>query len=162
MHIVLQIGIFSQMSLKRKFYFLGFSIFIFSFFLPALTVFGEPISGFKSAVVLFGSLFNFKGIENYLFIIFANLANAFTILVFILQFKISFNKLIVFQLIAFLSAVFWVGYGIVQEKNLNDLHIGYWNWLFGIFFMLISMFASIKEQKRLKQRSQQALANERQ
>jgi hypothetical protein len=40
-----------------------------------------------------------------------------------------------------------VGYGIVQEKNLSDLLIGYWNWLFGIFLMLISMYASIKEQK---------------
>jgi hypothetical protein len=136
------------MGIKRKFYFLGFAIFIFSFFLPALTVFGEPIRGYQSAGVLFGSLFNFKGLLNYLFLIFANLANLFTILVFILQFRISFNRLIIFQLISFLSAFFWAGYGIAQEKNLSDLHIGYWNWLFGIFFMLISMFASIKEQKR--------------
>jgi hypothetical protein len=137
------------MGLERKFYFLGFAIFTFSFFLPALTVFDEPVRGYQSAVVLFGSLFNFKGLLNYLFLIVANLANLFTILVFILQFKIAFNRLIIFQLIAFISAIFWAGYGIVQQQNLNDLHIGYWNWLFGIFFMLISMFASIKKQKRL-------------
>lgn len=150
------------MRLKRKLYFLGFAIFIFSFFLPALTVFGEPIRGYKSALMLFGSLFKFNDFLNYSFIIFANLANIFTILVFVLQFKISFKKLIIFQFIAFLSAFFWVGYGIVQEKNLSDLLIGYWNWLFGIFFMLISMFASIKEQKILKQRSEQELARQHQ
>lgn len=137
----------NQMRLKRKLYFLGFAIFIFSFFLPALTVFGEPISGYKSALMLFGSLFKFNGFPNYSFILFANLSNIFTILVFILQFKISFKKLIIFQFMAFLSAFYWVGYGIVQKINLSDLHIGYWNWLFGIFFMLLSMFASIKERK---------------
>lgn len=141
------------MRAKRKLYFLGFAIFIFSFFLPALIVFGEPIIGYKSALVLFGSLFKFKGFLNYSFLIFANLANIFTILVFILQFKISFKRLIIFQFIAFISAFFWVGYGIVQEKNISDLHIGYWNWLFGIFFMLISMFASIKEPKFPTRRS---------
>ncbi|MDX2491502.1 hypothetical protein [Desulfosarcina sp.] len=135
------------MRVKRKLYFLGFAIFIFSFFLPALAVFGEPVSGYKSALMLFGSLFKFNDFLNYSFIIFANLGNIFTILVFVLQFKISFKKLIIFQFIAFLSAFFWVGYGIVQEKILSDLLIGYWNWLFGIFFMLISMYASIKEQK---------------
>ena len=124
------------MDANRKLFFLGFSIFIFSFFLPALTVFDEPISGYKSALMLFGSLFKFNGFLNYSFLIFANLANIFTILVFILQFKISFKRLIIFQFIAFSSAFFWAGYGIVQEKNISDLHIGYWNWLFGIFFML--------------------------
>lgn len=141
------------MRAKRKLYFLGFAIFIFSFFLPALIVFDEPIIGYKSALVLFRSLFKFKGFLNYSFLIFANLANIFTILVFILQFKISFKRLIIFQFIAFISAFFWVGYGIVQEKNISDLHIGYWNWLFGIFFMLISMFASIKEPKFPTRRS---------
>ena len=97
--------------------------------------------------MLFGSLFKFNGLLNYSFILFANLSNIFTVLVFILQFKTSFKKLIIFQFIAFISAFYWVGYGIVQKINLSDLHIGYWNWLFGIFFMLLSMFASIKERK---------------
>ena len=132
---------------ERKLYLLGFSIYLFSFFLPALTVFDEPISGYKSALMLYGSLFKFKGFLIHSFLIFANLANIFTILVFILHFKIPFKRLIIFQLIAFVSALFWIGYGIFQDKNISDLHIGYWNWLFGIFFMLISMFASMKERK---------------
>ena len=137
----------NSMNVKRKLYFLGFAIFIFSFFLPALSIFDETISGYKSALVLFGALFKFNGFVNYSFLIFANLANILTILVFILQFKISFKKLIFFQFIAFISAFFWAGYGIIQEKNISDLYIGYWNWLFGIFFMLISMVASIREEK---------------
>ena len=79
--------------------------------------------------------------------LFANISNIFTILVFILQFKISFRKLIIYQFMAFISAFYWVGYGIVQKIHLSDFHIGYWNRLFGIFFMLLSMFASIKERK---------------
>ena len=135
------------MSLKRKIYFLGFSIFIFSFFLPALSVFDEPIRGYQSALFLFGSLFKFKGFLNYSFLVFANLATVFTILVFVLQFMISFKKLIIFQFVAFVSAFFWIGYGLVKGKDLSDLYIGYWNWLFGIFLMLISMFASIRDQE---------------
>lgn len=131
------------MRVKRKLYFLGFAIFLFSFFLPAITVFDEPISGYKSALLLYGSLFKFKGLLNYSFLVFANLANIFTILVFILQFKIHFKKLLILQFIAFISAFFWIGYGMVLETDLTNLKIGYWNWLFGIFFMLLSMFTSI-------------------
>lgn len=118
-------------------------------------MFDEPISGYESALLLFGSLFKFNGFLNYTFIVFANLASIFTILVFILQFKLSFKKLIIYQLIAFISAFFWAGYDLVQEKDLSNLYIGYWNWLFGIFFMLISMFASIKKQKNSMESSQQ-------
>lgn len=143
------------MNRKRKFYFLGFAIFIFSFFLPAIPVFNEPISGYESALWLLGSLFRCKGILNCSFIVFANLANIFTIMVFILQFRLSYNKLIIYQFIAFLSASFWAGYSLFQENNLSSLHIGYWNWLFAIFFMLISMFASIREQKKLLKIRQQ-------
>lgn len=118
-------------------------------------MFDEPIIGYESALLLFGSLFKFNGFLNYTFIVFANLASIFTILVFILQFKLSFKKLIIYQLIAFISAFFWAGYDLVQEKDLSNLYIGYWNWLFGIFFMLISMFASIKKQKNSMESSQQ-------
>jgi hypothetical protein len=137
----------NQMCLKKKIYYLGFAIFSFSFFLPALSVFGEPIRGYQSALFLFGSLFKFNGFLNFSFLVFANLATVLTILVFVLQFKLPFKKLIIFQLVAFISAFFWIGYGIVKGKDLSDLHIGYWNWLFGIFLMLIAMFASIRDQK---------------
>jgi hypothetical protein len=135
------------MSLTRKIYLLGFGIFLFSFFLPALSVFDEPIRGYQSAWVLFGSLFKLKGLLNYAFLVFANLATVFTILVFVLHFKIPFKKLIIFQFVAFISAFFWVGYGIVKGKALSDLCMGYWNWLFGIFLMLMAMFASIRDKK---------------
>ncbi len=135
------------MRVERKIYWLGFAIFIISFFLPALSVFDEPIRGYQSALFLFGSLFKFKGFLHYAFLVFANLATVFTLLVFVLQFKIPFNKLITFQLIAFVSAFFWVGYGIAKGRDLSDLHIGYWSWLFGIFLMLICMFASIRNQE---------------
>lgn len=135
------------MGVKRKLYLLGFAIYIFSFFLPAIAVFDEPISGYKSSILLFGSLFKSKGVLNCSFLIFANLANILTIMVFILHFKFTFKKLIIFQLIAFISAFFWAAFVLVQKNDFSDLYIGYWNWLFGIFFMLISMFASIKERK---------------
>ena len=137
------------MNPKRKFYLLGFAIFIFSFFLPAIPVFNEPISGYESALWLLGSVFKCKGILNCSFIVFANLANIFTIMVFVLQFRLSYRKLIIYQFIAFLSASFWAGYGLVQGNGLSSFYIGYWNWLFGIFFMFVSMFASIAEQKKL-------------
>ena len=133
------------MSLTRKLYLLGFAIFLFSFFLPALVVFGEPVRGYESALLLFGALFKFNGILNYVFIVFANLASTLTIIVFILQFSLPLKKLIIFQLIAFLSAFFWAGYDFFKGQDYSDLTIGYWNWLFGIFFMLLSMFASIKK-----------------
>lgn len=137
----------NQMRLKKKIYFLGFAIFIFSFFLPALSVFDEPIRGYQSALFLFGSLFKFKGFVSHSFLVFANLATVFTILVFVLQFKLAFKKLIIFQLVAFISAFFWLGFGVVKGKDLSDLHIGYWNWLFGILLMLVAMFASIRDQQ---------------
>ncbi|MGD8702875.1 MAG: hypothetical protein PVG51_06690 [Desulfosarcina sp.] len=133
------------MSLARKLYFLGFAIFLFSFFLPALMVFGEPVRGYESALVLFGALLKYNGLLNYVFIVFANLASTLTIIVFLLQFRLPFKKLIIFQFIAFLSAFYWAGYDFFQGQNHSSLHIGYWNWLFGIFFMLLSMAASIRK-----------------
>lgn len=136
------------MRANRKFYFLGFAIYLFSFFLPALSVFDESISGYKSALLLFGSLLKSKGFINHAFIAFANLANILPLVVFMLQFRFPFKNLIILQLIAFISAFFWVGFDLFQKEDMTTLYIGYWNWLFGIFIMLISMLTAIRGQKK--------------
>ncbi len=143
------------MSINRKFYFLGIAIYVFSFFLPAIPMFNEPVKGYYCALWVFGLLFKFEGFVDYFFTIFANLANIFTILVFILHFKFPARKLIIFQLIAFISASYWAVLDLVQERDLSSLFIGYWNWLFGIFFILIVMTTSLRTGKKFAQRSQQ-------
>jgi hypothetical protein len=136
------------MSIYRKLYFLGFGIYLFSFILPAIPVLNEPVKGYYCAYWVIGALFTYKGITDLIFTIFANLANICTILVFVLQFKQPFNKLIILQIAAFLSACYWIVFDLIQGNNLSNFLIGYWNWVFGILFMLITMTVSIKEQKR--------------
>lgn len=143
------------MSIYRKLYFLGFGIYVFSLFLPAIPIFNAPVNVIVVAFVAFGSLFTFNGIMDYISFVFANLSNLLTVLVFILQFKISFEKLYIFQLAALLSALWWSAFLLINSKDLSNFFIGYWNWLFGIFFILIVMIASVKDQKRLMMISQQ-------
>lgn len=111
-------------------------------------MFNEPLPGYSCALVVFGSLFQFKGVVDYLLTIFANLSNVLTLIVFILQFKRPLNKLIIFQLIAFISAIYWAILDLIQGNNLSNLFIGYWNWVFGIFFMLIVMLAFHRHTKK--------------
>lgn len=136
------------MTIQRKFFFLGFAIYIFSYFLPAIPVFNEPISGYESAVWLFGLLFKYKGFLDYAFTSFTNLANMLPSVVFVLHFRYPFRNLIVLQVVAFISALFWAGLALYEDGDLSGFYIGYWNWLFGIFFMLIAMLAEIRRQKR--------------
>ena len=128
------------MNTYRKFYFLGFIIFIFSFFLPATMILTTPVTLYEIALDIFSSLFKSQSILEYLFALFLNLSNILTILVFILQFKFSLNKLFVFQLIAFISAFYWVA----SFQDLSYFYIGYWIWLFSLIFMSIVMIIARK------------------
>jgi hypothetical protein len=135
------------MSMTRKLYLFGFAIYVFSFFLPATHVFKTPYYGFTSAYVAFGLLFDPIEVIDYYLIIAANLANVCTLLVFFLHFKVTFTRLLPFQILAFLAAACLAVTSLFQESDLGPLLIGYWNWLFGIFFMLVVMVASFKANK---------------
>jgi hypothetical protein len=69
-------------------------------------------------------------------------------MVFILQFKFPLNKLFVFQLIAFISAFYWVASDLIQHQDLSNFYIGYWNWLFSLLFMSIVMIVARKPIKK--------------
>jgi hypothetical protein len=137
----------NQMSITRKLYLFGFAIYVFSFFLPAIFVFNTPYYGYMSAYVAFGLLFDPIEIIDYYLIIAANIANICVLLVFILHFRVTFTRLLPLQLIAFLAAASLAAASLFQESELGPLLIGYWNWLFGIFFMLVVMVASFKANK---------------
>lgn len=121
--------------------------FISTTLLPATLVYDTPYYGYMSAYVAFGLLFDPTEIIDYYLIIAANLANVCTLLVFILHFRVTFTRLLPLQLIAFLSAACLAVATLFQESDLGPLLIGYWNWLFGIFFMLVVMAASLKANK---------------
>ncbi len=132
------------MSITRKLYLFGFAIYVFSFFLPATFVYDTPYYGYTSAYVAFGLLFDPAEVIDYYLIIAANLANVCTLLVFFLHFKVTFTRLLPLQLIALLAAACLAVGSLFLESDLGPLLIGYWNWLFGIFFMLVVMAVSIK------------------
>ncbi len=137
------------MSAARKFYLLGFVIYLFSFFLPAIFVNDTPYYGYESAYLAFGLLFDpIEVIDDYLLFA-ANLANACTLLVFLLHFKMKFARLLPLQFIAFAGAACLAVASLFQVSELGPLLIGYWNWLFGIFFMLVVMTVSIKANKTI-------------
>jgi hypothetical protein len=100
-----------------------------------------------SAYAAFGLLFDPIKIIDFYLIIAANLANICTLLVFILHFRVNFTRLLPLQLIAFLAAACLAVASFFQESELGPLLIGYWNWLFGIFLMLVVMAVSIKGNK---------------
>jgi hypothetical protein len=135
------------MSVFRKFYLFGFAIYLFSFFLPAILVHGMTYYGFMSAYVAFGLLFDPIEIINYYLIVAANLANLCTLMVFFLHFKVALARLLPLQFIAFAAAASLAVASFFQESELGPLLIGYWNWLFGIFFMLVVMAAAVKANK---------------
>ena len=136
------------MSLYRKFYFLGFAIFVFSYFLPAVPVLGQTLKGYESALWILGALLEYQGLPQYAFVVFANLGTVMTVVVFALQFRISLRKLVALQATALVSALFWAIYDLVRAQDLSELFIGYWNWLFGIALMLVAMIASARAQRR--------------
>lgn len=116
--------------------------------------------GYYCALWTLSALLEFNSLVEYLFIIFFNLANLFTIIVFLLQFKYPFKKLLLLQFIAFISSCYWIVFswdhyaginfiGNLKQffENLSNLYIGYWNWLFSILFMFIAMFAATRTQK---------------
>ena len=135
------------MSTARKSYLFGFAIYGFSFFLPAIVVNDMLYYGYKSAYVAFGLLFDPIEVIDYYLLLAANLANVCTLLVFFLHFKVRFARLLPLQFIAFAGAACLAVASLYQESELGPLLIGYWNWLFGIFFMLVVMAASAKTNK---------------
>jgi hypothetical protein len=136
------------MSNFRKFYFIGFAIYLFSFALPAIPIFNEPVAGYYLVYWTLKSLFVVDAIDEFAFNALAILPNVLVIICFILHFKVDYKKLIILQVIAFLSALFWAVLDLVQEKSFGGLFIGYWDWLFGIFFMLIVMLTFGYRNKR--------------
>ena len=136
------------MTIIRKLYLLGFAIYLFSFLLPATLVYDMPWYGFMTAYLAFGLLFDPTELIPYYLIVSANVANFSTLLAFILHFRLSFRKLLPLQLIAFISAACLAVAGLFQETDLGPLLIGYWNWLFGIFFMLVVMACSLRKGKK--------------
>lgn len=132
------------MTISRKFFRFGFAIYLFSFLLPATMLYDTPLYGFMSAYLAVGLLFDPTAIIDHYLIVAANLANLSTVLVFILHFKVSLRKLLPLQLLAFLSASCLGIAGLIQSDELGPLFIGYWNWLLGIFIMLVVIIRTFK------------------
>jgi len=128
-------------SLFKKYYYIGMGLYCFSFLLPSAVIFTneEPMYGFQCALSVISLLFEYENLWVLILRVFVNLANLITIFLFIIHFKIKIQKLYIFQLIAFASSAYW----FIQacfESTIQDLLIGYWNWVFSILFIFVVMF----------------------
>ena len=124
-----------------KYYYIGIGIYCFSFLLPSAVIFSdeEPIYGFQCAFSVIELLFEYTNFWGLILRIFVNLANLFTIFLFIIHFKINIQKFYIFQFIAFTSSIYWFIQAFL-EGNIEDLLIGYWNWVFSLLFLSVVMF----------------------
>jgi hypothetical protein len=127
------------MSAKILYYF-AITLYVTSFFLPAAYMFGSTVIGYDCALVIFSTLTEWKGIVDYIFNLFFNLANILTILGFLVHFKFGIDKMFIPQLIALLSSFFWIVNAIFSNPTFNDLLIGYWIWFISILLMSYSSF----------------------
>ena len=128
-------------SLFKKYYYIGIGLYCFSFLLPSAVIFSneEPMIGFQCALSVISLLFEYENLWVLILRIFVNLANLITIFLFIIHFKIKIQKLYIFQLIAFASSAYWFIRALF-ESTVQDLLIGYWNWVFSILFIFVVMF----------------------
>jgi hypothetical protein len=128
---------------KKNMYYAGFGLYMISFFLPTLKLYGG-MSGWMCAVAAVDYLVGSKGVFDFAVAIFINLSNALTILNFIIQFRIGLKKIFVSQLIAVISGCYWIVAAFYASNyNFEDLLIGFWLWLFSLVLMAFSMCLSL-------------------
>ena len=91
----------------KKYYYLGFAVYVFSFFLPAIRMFDAPMKGYACALIIFMGFFEANSFVAYLSALFLNLPNILTLFVFVLHFKFPLQRLFALQALALLSACYW-------------------------------------------------------
>ena len=138
----------------KKYYYLGFAVYVFSFFLPAIRMFDAPMKGYACALIIFMGFFEANSFVAYLSALFLNLPNILTLFVFVLHFKFPLQRLFALQALALLSACYWVVYELVKYQDLSSLYIGYWNWVFSLFLMSTVLY-KLRKQLKHNEREQE-------
>ena len=125
-------------------------LYCFSFLLPSAVIFTneEPMYGFQCALSAIRLLFEYENLWILILRVFVNLANLITIILFIIHFKIKIQKLYILQFIAFASSAYWFIQAFF-ENTIQDLLIGYWNWVFSILFISVVMFHFRKSRNKI-------------
>ncbi len=138
----------------KKYYYLGFAVYVFSFFLPAIRMFDAPMKGYACALIIFMGFFEANSFVAYLSALFLNLPNILTLFVFVLHFKFPLQRLFALQALALLSACYWAVYELVKYQDLSSLYIGYWNWVFSLFLMSTVLY-KLRKQLKHNEREQE-------
>jgi hypothetical protein len=120
-------------------YYFGITIYAVSFFLPCVS----GMRGYDCAVEVLRLLTSGQGVAAYLIGIFLNLANFLTLTVFLLQFRYRTLTIWLLQVLATLSASYWVaitlGGGAFGFEQLRDIPIAYWCWWSGMLIATVAL-----------------------
>ncbi len=135
--------------ISRAIYYTAFGLFIVSYFLPVTQGFNEPINGYECALIVLSGLFEWRGLGEYILIIFVNLSNIATIIVFLAHFKVDLEKLLLLQMVGFASAIYWPILILYSNDDLSDLFIGFWIWFLSLFIITLCVAALYLNNRRL-------------